>query len=199
MPAASTGAAREVGLRGRVPGTTSAGVSRLPGTDRKVVLVEVDRGVRRGALASSDSDTISNAAHHALRERVPLVVVLASSGADVIEGVASLDGWGRAARALADCSGVVPVAIIAYGLAVSGPALLLGIADLVVMTPDAVAYVSGPAAVAQLTGLQIPAAELGGQQVHARSSGVTAFVADDPEHALEVVAAALEYLPDHAD
>jgi acetyl-CoA carboxylase carboxyltransferase component len=199
MSAASVGAARELGLRGRVPGTTSAGVSRLPGTDRKVVLVEVDRGVRRGALASSDSDTISNAAHHALRERVPLVVVLASSGADVIEGVASLDGWGRAARALADCSGVVPVAIIAYGLAVSGPALLLGIADLVVMTPDAVAYVSGPAAVAQLTGLQIPAAELGGQQVHARSSGVTAFVADDPEHALEVVAAALEYLPDHAD
>jgi acetyl-CoA carboxylase carboxyltransferase component len=163
------------------------------------VLVEVDRSQRRGALASSDSDTITNAAQHALQERVPLVVVLASSGADVIEGVASLDGWGRAARALAECSGVVPVAIIAYGLAVSGPALLLGMADLVVMTPEAVAYVSGPAAVAQLTGLQVPADELGGQKIHARSSGVAALVADDPEHALEVVADALEYLPDHAD
>src|SRR5437588_12711972 len=125
MPAASIGAARELGLRAGVPGTTSAGVSRLPGTDRKVVVVHVDRSQRRGALASSDSDTITNAAHHALRERVPLVIVLASSGADVIEGVASLDGWGRAARALADCSGIVPVAIVAYGLAVSGPGLRL--------------------------------------------------------------------------
>jgi acetyl-CoA carboxylase carboxyltransferase component len=164
-----------------------------------VLLVWVDHSERRGALASSDSDTITNAARHALAERVPLVVVLASSGADVIEGVASLDGWGRAARALADCSGVVPVAIITYGLAVSGPALLLGMADLVAMTPQAVAYVSGPAAVAQLTGLHLAAEELGGQKVHARSSGVAAFVADDPENALDVVAEALEYLPDHAD
>jgi acetyl-CoA carboxylase carboxyltransferase component len=174
-------------------------MSRLPGTDRKVVLVRVDPGQRRGALASSDSDTIAAAARHALAQRLPLVVVLTSSGADVVEGVASLHGWGRAARALADCSGIVPVAVVAYGLAVSGPALLLGMADLVVMTPEAVAYVSGPAAVAQLTGLHLSAGELGGQQVHARSSGVAALVADDPEHALEVVAAVLEYLPDHAD
>ncbi len=199
MPGASIGAGRTLSLRGGVPGTTSAGVSRLPGTGRKVVLVHVDRSQRRGALASSDSDTITNAAGHALAQRVPLVVVLASSGADIVEGVASLDGWGRAARALTDCSGIVPVFVIAYGLAVSGPALLLGIADVVVMTPDAVAYVSGPAAVAQLTGLHLAADQLGGPTVHARSSGVAAFLADDVERAFEVVAAALEYLPDHAD
>jgi acetyl-CoA carboxylase carboxyltransferase component len=174
-------------------------VSRLPTTDRKVVLVHVDPDQRRGALASTDSDTIANAARYALAERLPLVVVLASSGADVMEGVASLDGWGRAARALSDCSGLVPIVFVTYGLAVSGPALLLGMADLVVMTPEAVAYVSGPAAVAQLTGLRLAAEELGGQGVHARASGVAAFVADDPDGALQVVAAALDYLPDHAD
>jgi acetyl-CoA carboxylase carboxyltransferase component len=199
MPGASIEAGQVLGLRGRVPGTASAGVSHLRGTDRKVVLVRVDRSPRRGALASSDSDTMTDAARHALAERVPLVVVLASSGADVVEGVASLAGWGRAARALADCSGIVPVVIIAYGLAVSGPALLLGMADLVVMTSEAVAYVSGPAAVAQLTGLHLAADELGGQKVHARFSGLAALVADDPAHALDVVAEALDYLPDHAD
>jgi acetyl-CoA carboxylase carboxyltransferase component len=174
-------------------------VFRLPLTDRQVVLVQVDPDQRRGALASTDSDTIANAARYALAERLPLVVVLASSGADVMEGVASLDGWGRAARAVADCSGLVPVVFVTYGLAVSGPALLLGMADLVVMTPEAVAYVSGPASVAQLTGLRLAAEELGGQNVHARASGVAAFVADDPEGALHVAAAALDYLPDHAD
>jgi acetyl-CoA carboxylase carboxyltransferase component len=199
MPAAAIGAGRALRLRGGVPGTTSAGVSRLPTTDRKAVLVHVDPDQRRGALASTDSDTIANAARYALAERLPLVVVLASSGADVMEGVASLDGWGRAARALSECSGLVPVVFVTYGLAVSGPALLLGMADLVVMTPEAVAYVSGPASVAQLTGLQLAAEELGGQNVHARASGVAAFVADDPEGALQMVAAVLDYLPDHAD
>jgi acetyl-CoA carboxylase carboxyltransferase component len=198
---ATTGATPSltIRVRGGVSGTTSAGISALPLTGRRVVLVHVDPSQRRGALASTDSETVARAARLALAERLPLVVVMASSGADVIEGVASLHGWGLAARALADCSGVVPIAFVAYGMAVSGPALLLGMADLVVMTPQAVAYVSGPAAVAQLTGLQLAPEQLGGQQVHTRSTGVASSVADDPEQALEVVAAALDYLPDHAD
>jgi acetyl-CoA carboxylase carboxyltransferase component len=177
----------------------SAGVSSLPDTGRKVVLVHVDQLRAKGALASSDSETIADAARGALAERLPLVVMLASSGADVAEGVASLHGWGQAAGAVAACSGVVPVVFVTYGLAVSGPALLLGMADLVVMTPKAVAYVSGPPSVAQLTGLQLAPAELGGSRVHARGTGVAAFLANDPGQALETVAEALDYLPDHAD
>ena len=40
----------------------------------------------------------------------------------------------EAAKALTDCSGVVPTIMIVNGPAVSGPALLLGVADHVVMT-----------------------------------------------------------------
>jgi acetyl-CoA carboxylase carboxyltransferase component len=186
-------------LRAGVVGSTTAAVSRLPVTDRKVMLVNIDRQIRRGTLMAADSETVATAARAALAQRIPLVVVLASSGADVVEGMPSLDGWGRAAKALAECSGIVPVTIVAYGLAVSGPALLLGMADAVVMTGDAVAYVSGPAAVAQLTGLRLAPDELGGQRVHARSSGVATLVADDVTAGLEVVAGFLDYLPDHAD
>jgi acetyl-CoA carboxylase carboxyltransferase component len=199
MPPTSTAPGELLRLRSGVPGATSAGVARLPATDRKVVLVEIDHAQRRGALTRSDSETIADAARLALAQRLPLVVVLASSGADVAEGVASLDGWGRAAHALSECSGIVPVMMVAYDVAVSGPALLLGMADLVVMTAAAVAYVSGPAAVAELTGLRLAPGDLGGQQVHARTTGVAAFTAADAEGALAVVAAALDYLPDHAD
>lgn len=171
----------------------------MPVTGRKVVLLRIDQEVRRGTLRASDSETIASAAMSALDNRLPLVVMLASSGADVAEGMASLDGWGRAAKALSQCSGVVPVVMVAYGLAVSGPALLMGMADLVVMTDDAVAYVSGPAAVAQLTGLRLAPEELGGQRVHGRNSGVAALIAPDAESALAVAAEALDYLPDHAD
>ncbi len=186
-------------LRAGVPGATGAGLARLPVTDRRVVLVSVDEGVKRGTLGAADSETIAAAARMALAQRLPLVVVLASSGADIMEGVASLDGWGRAAKALSECSGVVPVVIVAYSLAVSGPALLLGMADIVVMTAAAIAYVSGPGAVAQLTGLNLKPGELGGQRIHDRFSGVAALIADDTTSALEVAAQALDYLPDHTD
>lgn len=186
-------------LRGGVPGSTRAQVARMPVTGRKVVLLRIDQEVHRGTLRASDSETIASAATTALEDRLPLVVMVASSGADVAEGMASLDGWGRAAKAFSRCSGVVPVVMVAYGLAVSGPALLMGMADLVVMTDDAVAYVSGPAAVAELTGLRLTPAELGGQRVHGRSSGVAALVAPDADSAMAVAAEALDYLPDHAD
>jgi acetyl-CoA carboxylase carboxyltransferase component len=134
-----------------------------------------------------------------LSQRIPLVVIMASSGADVFEGVASLHAWGVVAHTICECSGVVPVVFVVAGLAVSGPALLLGLADLVVMTPEAVAYVSGPAAVAQLTGQELGPDELGGQGIHSRSTGVAALHATSIEHAVELVDEALGYLPDHAD
>jgi acetyl-CoA carboxylase carboxyltransferase component len=89
--------------------------------------------------------------------------------------------------------------MVAYGLAVSGPALLLGMADAVVMTDAAIAYVSGPAAVREWTGQRLDPAELGGQRVHARSSGVAALLAADGPAALDAAAAFLDYLPDHTD
>ncbi|MBV9661404.1 MAG: methylmalonyl-CoA carboxyltransferase [Acidimicrobiales bacterium] len=195
----SAPASTHLQVRARVPGATDAGLAELPVTGRRVMVVRVDQNLKRGALGAADSETVATAARAARAQRIPLVVVLASSGADVLEGVASLDGWGRAAKAMADCSGMVPVVVIAYGLAVSGPALLLGMADAVVMTSEAVAYLSGPSAVAQLTGVAVAPAELGGQSVHHRSSGVAALTADDSESALEAAAALLDYLPDHSD
>jgi acetyl-CoA carboxylase carboxyltransferase component len=164
-----------------------------------VVLIQVEAESRLGALSTQDSEVLAAGARTALAERLPVVVVMASSGADVFEGVSSLDGWGRAAAALTACSGMVPIVFVAYGLAISGPALMLGMADAVVMTPAAVAYVSGPASVAQLTGLQLEPEALGGQGVHLHSTGVAALTAPDAEAGLEVVAELLDYLPDNGD
>jgi acetyl-CoA carboxylase carboxyltransferase component len=110
--------------------------------------------------------------------------------------VAALHGWGTAAAAIAACSGIVPVMMAATGPVVSGPALLLGLADLVVMNAEAVAYVSGPQMVAEFTGVEISLRELGGVATHARSSGLCSVEADDVEGAL---AALLEYLPSQTD
>jgi acetyl-CoA carboxylase carboxyltransferase component len=186
-----------VGLRTRTPGAVSAQVTALGGRD--VVLATFDPSQRLGALSSTASENLAHAARTARAARLPFVCVVASSGADLREGVAALHGWGQAARALADCSGIVPVVMVVTGPAVSGPALFLGLADHVVMTEEAYAFVSGPVMVAEFTGIELGTGELGGAGVHARSSGVASLVAADDEAALDLAADLIAYLPAHAD
>lgn len=186
-----------VGLRTRTPGAVSARVDELGG--RPVVMAIVDATERSGALTSVASETLASAAATALAERLPLVVVMASSGASIVEGIAALDGWGRAARALAACSGVVPTIMVVSGPAVSGPALMLGLADHVVFTQESYAFVSGPTMVAEFTGVGISTEQLGGATAHARSSGVACLVAADEAAALEAAAGILAYFPDSVD
>jgi len=184
-------------LRRRVPGNVQAGVEDLGGRPAMVVRSIAD--IRRGALSLDDGDTLAQAASVARSLRVPFVLVLSSSGADVSGGVASLHGWGRAARAVAACSGVVPVMVVVTGPALSGPALLLGLADVVLMTPEAYAYVSGPTMVEEFTGIRIGVHQLGGSAIHARSSGLCAVEVASPEQGLEHVAHLLSLLPAHTD
>jgi len=89
--------------------------------------------------------------------------------------------------------------VVVTGPAVSGPALLLGLADVVVMTPDAYAFLSGPRMVTEFTGVMMSPAELGGAGPHARSTGVASLVASDVDDARGLVEALLSLLPAHAD
>jgi acetyl-CoA carboxylase carboxyltransferase component len=189
--------AASLGLRSGVHGAVSAEVRHIGG--RPVTEVWVDASTKRGALSQDDGETIAAAARLARQELTPLVVYLASSGADISEGISALVGWGRAAREMAACSGVVPVVAVVTGPAVSGPALLLGLADVVVMTPDAYAFLSGPRMVTEFTGVIMSPTELGGAGPHARSSGVASLVAADVDDARELVAAVLSLLPSHTD
>ncbi len=185
------------GLRSRAPGPAQARIDDLDG--RRVVFVSIDGTHKLGALSSSASMTIAEGAEVARAERLPLVLQIASSGADLVEGISALHGWGVAARAITACSGVVPVIAIVDGPAVSGPALLLGVSDWVVMTEQSYAFVSGPTMVAEFTGVSIDNAELGGAETHARQSGLPALVVPDLETARLEVARLLAYLPDHCD
>ena len=178
-----------------MPTSVVADVRQIDGRD--VVWVDVDASTRSGALTSESSLMLEHAARTALAVSVPLVCIMRSSGADIVEGFAALHGWGRAAKAMADCSGIVPTIFVVDGPAVSGPALLIGLADLVVMTRDAYAFVSGPTMVADFTGVVVDKYELGGAASHARYTGAASLVADDLAAATEMVVQLLSYLPQH--
>ena len=138
---------KDVG-KGTVGAVTSV-VGRMGG--RNVVICRSLASMRRGAITYADGIRLAEAADQARHLRIPFVFIVASSGADVGDGVAALHGWGRAAAAIARCSGVVPIIAAATGPVVSGPALLLGMSDLVVMNSEAVAFVSGPQMVEEFT------------------------------------------------
>ena len=186
-----------VDLRSRVVGAVMSDVREFDG--RLVVWVDVDAGSRVGALTSDSSGKIENASQMARAKGFPLIVIMRSSGADIVEGFAALHGWGLAAKALTDCSGVVPIIMVVDGPAVSGPALLLGMADFVVMTADSYAFVTGPTMVAEFTGVMIDNEELGGAASHARYTGAASLVAPDFDSAVEMVGQLLTYLPQHND
>jgi acetyl-CoA carboxylase carboxyltransferase component len=184
-------------VRAGVPGSVKTRIDELGG--RRVVVFEIDPTHNRGALTLDDGEAIAAAAALALDKRIPLVGFIASSGADILGGIGATFGWGTAARALVRCSGRVPVLLVATGPAVSGPALFLGLADLVLMTEESYAFVSGPHMVQEFTGEVLTNATLGGPGMHARMSGVASLVVRDVDDARAALAALLAYLPSHTD
>ena len=184
--------APEVG-KGIVGAVTSV-VGRIGG--RNAVIARALGSLRRGAITHADGVRLAEAAGQACDLGIPFVFFVASSGADVQDGIASLHGWGQAAAAISRCSGQVPVIAAATGPVVSGPALLLGLSDLVVMNSEAVAFVSGPQMVAEFTGIKIGIGKLGGTAMHATASGLCAVESDDVDGS---VAELLEYLPSSTD
>ncbi|MGH9135770.1 MAG: acyl-CoA carboxylase subunit beta [Acidimicrobiales bacterium] len=152
-------------------------------------------GDAHGALGPTEGEVLVRLVHNAVDAGVPIVGVLDTGGADVRHGVASLHAWGEVARALSAASGVVPVCLVVVGACVSGPALLLGLADIVVVSDDAIAYVSGPATVEAMTSVRLSREVLGGAPVHTGRSGVAHLLARDEAEALDLVADVLSFLP----
>lgn len=186
-----------LGLLNRVPGSTRLSITQIDG--RKVVAVFSNPGPQRGALREEDGPKIVTAAKLARSNGIPFIMVLSTSGASISDGVPALSGWGRAAKAIADISGIVPVIIGLTGPALSGPALLLGLADVVITTPDSYAFVSGPRMVEGFTGVKTTNADLGGSHVQASKSGVSYLEVADESELFDKIAEVLSYLPNSTD
>ena len=188
-----------VDLRARARSRThvSTEVSDVAGRPAVVVRLGADESNR--AITIDAGESIRAAVELALEKHLPIVGFVAATGPDVAGGITSVHGWGIAARSLVSASGVVPIVLCVTGPMLSGPALLLGVADLTVMVADGFAFVSGPAMVEQFTGVPVAAEDLGGSAVHAARSGVASLVVPDDDAAAAAVGELLRLLPSHVD
>jgi acetyl-CoA carboxylase carboxyltransferase component len=188
---------RAIDLRAAVPVRSSARVTRLGG--RQVVRIAL-QGSRSGdKLTESDCQVVASGLRAAREQRLPVIAHITAAGVELSEGLAPSVAWSRIAREMVRCSGVVPLLFIADGPVLSGPSFLLGLADVVVFTTDAYAYLSGPQMVRDFTGTDVSGTDLGGAASHQRSSGLAAAVVETPAQAEEYLLDVLAYLPDHVD
>ena len=193
LPGGSHEHGRAVPLARRRSAAALAELTELDG--RPTGLFRLGGGTHRGAIGPAEGETVARLIRTATDLGAPVIGLLATSGADVTHGIASLHAWGQVARALTAASGVVPVAMVVSGPCLAGPALLLGLADVVVVTKESYAYVSGPAVVRGFTGQEVTHDVLGGPAVHMVRTGVAWAEAADEDEALGVVLDYLAYLP----
>ena len=167
--------------------------------EHRVVLASTGANAAEPVLRAVDGRRLSSAIRQANDQRIPFVLTLRSTGVDVEDGIGAAAGWAGAARELVQASGVVPTVAIVSGPVVSGPALLLGLFDIVILTNDSYVYVNGPRNVETYTGVPISGIELGGASTHLRSTGLASMLVDDVDEALAITEDILAHLPGSVD
>jgi acetyl-CoA carboxylase carboxyltransferase component len=139
----------------------------------------------------------------ALKTGRPVLYLMDSSGGRIDQQTgffANREGIGKYYYNHSMLSGRVPQICVLYGPCIAGAAYTPVFADFTIMVRDMSAMaIASPRMVEMVTGEEISMDDLGGPDVHSRYSGSADLVADDEEHARELVAQLVTYLPDNSD
>ncbi|MES1943865.1 carboxyl transferase [Salinisphaera sp. PC39] len=92
----------------------------------------------------------------------------------------------------------VPAIVAIMGECFGGAAWSASVSDIVIQVKGTAMCVGGPSILEIATGERADTEELGGWQLHARTTGQVDLFAEDDEHALALARRALGYFPDHA-
>ncbi|GLW96843.1 carboxyl transferase domain-containing protein [Microtetraspora sp. NBRC 16547] len=147
-----------------------------------------DPTVRGGASNPWTLRKSLRAADIALRNRLPLVNLVESGGADLPAQKEIFIPGGQVFRDLTRLSAAgVPTIALVFGNSTAGGAYVPGMSDYVVMVKDrAKVFLGGPPLVKMATGEEADDESLGGADMHARVSGLADYLAADEHDALRI-------------
>jgi acetyl-CoA carboxylase carboxyltransferase component len=170
---------------------------------RDVHFMANDFTVKAGSMAAKGVEKFLRMQQRALKTGKPVLYLMDSSGGRIDQQTgffANREGIGKYYYNHSMLSGRVPQICVLYGPCIAGAAYTPVFADFTVMVEGMSAMaIASPRMVKMVTGEDIDMQDLGGPQVHARHSGSADLVARDEEHARELVAELVGYLPNNAD
>jgi len=169
---------------------------------RAVHVMANDYTVKAGSMARRGVEKLLRMQQRALQNGKPALYLMDSSGGRIDQQTgffANREGIGKVYYNHSMLSGRVPQICVLYGPCIAGAAYTPIFADFTIMVEGSAMAIASPRMVEMVTGEEITMDELGGPAVHAAESGSADLVARDEEHARELAARLLSYLPDNAD
>ena len=158
---------------------------------RLCVIVANDATVKGGTYYAETIKKHLRAQEVALENRLPCVYLVDSGGVFLpkqAEVFPDKEHFGRIFynQALMSSLGIPQIAVV-MGMCTAGGAYVPAMADeCVIVRNQGTIYLGGPPLVKAATGEESTAEELGGGDMHSRTSGVTDHLADNDEHALQI-------------
>ena len=162
------------------------GIGRVEGVE--CVIVANDPTVRGGSSNPYTLRKSLRANDIALQNRLPLISLVESGGADLPTQSEIFIPGGRAFRDLTRLSAAgIPTITAVFGNATAGGAYVPGMSDYVIMIKDRSKVVlGGPPLVKMATGEDADDESLGGASMHGTTSGLADFVAEDETDAIRL-------------
>ncbi|MEZ5549664.1 MAG: carboxyl transferase domain-containing protein [Pseudomonadales bacterium] len=156
-----------------------------------------DSGIRAGAATRSGWMAALSAQELALRHRLPLIHLVESAGANLMEYEVEL--WaeaGKLFRNLARLSAAgIPTMVVLHGPSTAGGAYMPGMSDYVVgVKHNGLAALGGAALVRAATGEVADERELGGTEMHSTVTGLVEYLAEDDAHGIDIARGVIDRL-----
>jgi len=171
-----------------IPGANIiAGIGFVSGV-RSMVWVD-DSGIRAGSMTEMTSKTGMSLQDIAKRQKLPIIHCVESGGADLLRF--KVENWAEAGAvfrnfAQLSAAGITSLAVL-HGGSTAGGAYMPGMSDYVVgVKHNGMAALGGAALVKAATGEVADERELGGSEMHASTSGLVEYLAEDDGHAITI-------------
>src|SRR3954453_20081507 len=184
---------------GEVPGAgLIAGIGRVSG--RQVMIVCNDATVKGGTYYPLTVKKHLRAQEIAEQNRLPCVYLVDSGGANLphqAEVFPDRDHFGRIFfnQAQMSSKGIPQIACVMGSCTAGGAYVPVMSDESVIVRNQGTIFLGGPPLVKAATGEVVTAEELGGGDVHARTSGVVDHLAADDQQALAIVRSIIDTLP----